>query len=85
MAKSLVDAIRSGTPLKDLLPDALDGSSMAYGSSIGSSSRHSPSLGGRRWLGGGGGGVGGVGNSGVKNEYAALVERALETLLKVRM
>lgn len=27
--------------------------------------------------------VGGVGSSGAKNEYQALVERALETLLKV--
>lgn len=56
---------------------------MTYGSSISSNSRHSPSLGGRRWLGGSGGMVGGGGSSGAKNEYQALVERALETLLKV--
>ena len=79
MATSLVDAIRTGTPPEDLLVDAFGGETGGGG---GSGSRHNYAAGGgRKWLGGGGG-VGG-GGAGATAEYPALVERALETLLKV--
>lgn len=74
VATATVHAVRAGTPPQDILADAPDsgytgGSSSRHGSSSASANR-------RRRVGAGGVGEG--------QQYPALVERALETLLKVK-
>ena len=71
VATAMVHAVRAGTPPQDILADASDS-----GHSGGGSSRHgSSSKAGHRRRRGGAAGEG--------QQYPALVERALETLLKV--
>lgn len=76
MVTSLVAAVRSGTPAEDLLANTPETASSDYWSGAGVSGGRS---GGRRRRVGGAGGGGLAGGQ----QYPALVERALETLLKV--
>lgn len=88
MATSLVTAIRGGIAPEELLVDAIEAGTSGGGAGwVGNgpgSSRHSAASGGRRRRVGGGVGGGGAGvGSAERQQYPALVERAVETLLKV--
>lgn len=73
----MVHAVTSGTPLQEILKDAPDTGYTGGAGLMPGSSRHGSSSGGRRRrVGGGGGGEG--------QQYPALVDRALATLMKVQ-